>query len=300
MSRTVHVVSVSLGSSSRDVDQIVDLLGARVRIQRRGVNGDVEAARRLVAELDGTVDAFGLGGIDLYIQWAGRKYRFREARRIASAAVKTPIVCGAGLKDSLERRAIAALDPVVGWQGRRTLMTLGVDRFGMSEALLQHDADVRFGDMMFGLSVPLALRTFGQMSVLAALLGPIVTQVPFRWLYPTGSKQDAEATNERYVDHYRWAEVVAGDWHAIRRYAPARLEGLTILTNTTTKRDVAFLTAAGAARLFTTTPRYDGRTLATNLLEAAFVALRGPNLARADYDAILDEMAYAPTEVALG
>ena len=39
MSRTVHVVSVSLGSSSRDVDQTVDLLGARVRIQRRGVNG---------------------------------------------------------------------------------------------------------------------------------------------------------------------------------------------------------------------------------------------------------------------
>ena len=104
MSRSVHVVSVSLGSSSRDVDQTVELLGAQVRIQRRGVDGDVDAARRLVAELDGTVDAFGLGGIDLYIQWSGRRYHFRDARRIASAAVKTPIVCGAGLKDSLERR----------------------------------------------------------------------------------------------------------------------------------------------------------------------------------------------------
>ena len=300
MSRTVHVVSVSLGSSSRDVDQTVELLGASVRIQRRGVNGDVEAARRLVAELDGTIDAFGLGGIDLFMQWAGRKYYLREARHIASAAVKTPIVCGAGLKDSLERRAVAALEPVVGWQDRRTLMSLGVDRFGMSEALLQHGADVRFGDVMFGLGVPIPLRTFGQMSVLATLFGPIVTQVPIKWLYPTGSKQDTVATNERYVEHYRWADVVAGDWHAIRRYAPARLDGLTILTNTTTKKDVAFLAQAGAARLFTTTPRYDGRTLSTNLLEAAFVALRGPNLGRADYEAILDEMAYAPTEVALG
>ena len=294
------MVSVSLGSSSRDVDQTVELLGASVRIQRRGVNGDVEAARRLVAELDGTIDAFGLGGIDLFMQWAGRKYYLREARHIASAAVKTPIVCGAGLKDSLERRAVAALEPVVGWQDRRTLMTIGVDRFGMSEALLQHGADVRFGDAMFGLGVPIPLRTFRQMSVMASLLGPIVTQVPFKWLYPTGSKQDTVATNERYVEHYRWADVVAGDWHAIRRYAPARLDGLTILTNTTTKKDVAFLAQAGAARLFTTTPRYDGRTLSTNLLEAAFVALRGPNLGRADYEAILDEMAYAPTEVALG
>lgn len=299
MARRAHVVSVSLGSSSRDVDVTVELLGAEVRIQRRGVDGDVEAARRLIAELDGTVDAFGLGGIDLYLQWSGRRYHFRDARRIASAAVKTPIVCGAGLKDSLERRAVALLDPVLGWRGRRTLMTMAVDRFGMAEALLQHGADVRFGDLMFGLGLPVPLHTRRQMDWCAAVLGPVVTQFPIRWLYPTGKKQDVGTTNDRFPAHYAWAEVVAGDWHAIRRYAPARLDGKVILTNTTTQRDVDFLAAAGAARLFTTTPRYGGRSLATNLLEAAFVALRGPGLDRAGYDAILDEMGYAPTEVPL-
>lgn len=299
MARRVHVVSVSLGSSSRDVDVTVELLGAEVRIQRRGVDGDVEAARRLIAELDGTVDAFGLGGIDLYLQWAGRRYHFRDARRIASAAVKTPIVCGAGLKDSLERRAVALLDPEVGWRGRRTLLTMAVDRFGMAEALLQHGADVRFGDLMFGLGLPIRLRTRGQMDFVAATLGPVVTQFPIRWLYPTGKKQDTGATNDRYPAHYAWAEVIAGDWHAIRRYAPARLDGTIVLTNTTTQRDVDFLAAAGAARLFTTTPRYSGRSLATNLLDAAFVGLRGPGLDRAGYEAILDELCYAPTEVPL-
>ncbi len=299
MTRAVHVVSVSLGSSSRDVDVTVELLGAEVRIQRRGVDGSVAAARRLVEELDGHVDAIGLGGIDLFIQWSGRRYHFREARHIASAALKTPVVCGAGLKDSLERRAVAALDGPIGWRGRPTLMTLSVDRFGMSEALLAHGADVRFGDLMFGLGVPLPLTSFGQVDVVARLLGPIVTRVPFAWLYPTGEKQQITTTNERYAAHYAWADVVAGDWHAIRRYAPARLDGITVLTNTTTRADVAFLAAAGASRLFTTTPRYEGRSLATNLLEAAFVALRGPDLGRAGYDAILDEMAYAPTEVPL-
>jgi hypothetical protein len=299
MGRSVHVVSVSLGSSSRDVDVTVELLGAEVRFERRGVDGDMEAARRLVGELDGVVDAIGLGGIDLFIQWSGRRYHFRDARRIASAATRTPVVCGAGLKDSLERRAVAALDASVGWSGRRTLLTLAVDRFGMAESLLQHGADVRFGDLMFGLGLPVPLHTFRQMDFVARTLGPIVTRLPFSWLYPTGKKQDRPATDERYAAHYRWAEVVAGDWHAIRRYAPARLDGLTILTNTTTKKDVAFLAAAGAARLVTTTPRYEGRSLATNLLEAAFVALRGPDLGRAGYDAILDEMGYAPTEIPL-
>ena len=297
---TKHVVSVSLGSSTRDVDLEVELLGERLRIERRGTDGSVAGARALVAELDGRVDAIGLGGLDLFLQWMGRRYYFREARHIASAATRTPVVCGAGLKDTLERRAVAALEPSVGWRGRRVLMTIAVDRFGMSEALVAHGADVRFGDLMFALGVPVPLRSVRSVDAVARMLAPAITKMPIAWLYPTGAKQTKATTTERYVAHYRWAEVVAGDWHAIRRYAPARLDGLTVLTNTTTKADVAFLSAAGAARLVTTTPRFEGRSLATNLLEAAFVALRGRDLGQAGYEVVLDELGYAPTEVRLG
>jgi hypothetical protein len=294
-----HVVSVSLGSSSRDVDVTVELLGGRVRIQRRGTDGDVAAARRLVGELDGVVDAIGLGGLDLFLQWMGRRYYFREARYIAAAAKRTPVVCGAGLKDTLERRAIALLDGTVGWRGRRVLLTGGLDRFGMAESLVEHEADVRFGDLMFAFGIPWPVHSMRVLDGLARVLAPAVTKLPVSWIYATGSSQTRTTTDERFVRHYRWAEVVAGDWHMIRRYAPARLDGLTILTNTTTKADVAFLAAAGAKRLVTTTPRFEGRSLATNLLEAAFVALRGRDLGRAGYEAILDEMGYAPTEIPL-
>jgi hypothetical protein len=294
-----HVVSVSLGSSSRDVDVTVELLGEQVRIERRGTDGDVAAARRLVGELDGVVDAIGLGGIDLFLQWMGRRYHFREARYIAAAATRTPVVCGAGLKDSLERRAVALLDGSVGWRGRRVLVTSAVDRFGMAESLVEHGADVRFGDLMFTLGLPWAIRSMQTLDRVARTIAPALTQLPMKWLYPTGTKQTTSATNERFAEHYRWAEVVAGDWHMIRRYAPARLDGLTVFTNTTTRSDVAFLAAAGAARLVTTTPRFEGRSLATNLLEAAFVALRGPDIGRVGYEAILDELDYAPTEVPL-
>jgi hypothetical protein len=294
-----HVVSVSLGSSARDVDVTVELLGETVRIQRRGTDGSVAGARALVAELDGQVDAIGLGGLDLFLQWMGRRYYFREARVIASAAKRTPVVCGAGLKDTLERRAVALLDRSVGWRGRRVLLTVAVDRFGMAEALVAHHADVRFGDLMFALGLPWPIHSMRTLDRVARTLAPPLTKLPIAWLYPTGSQQSKATTSQRFAAHYAWAEVVAGDWHTIRRYAPERLDGLTIFTNTTTKADVAFLAAAGAARLVTTTPRFEGRSLATNLLEAAFVALRGPDQGRAGYDAILDELDYAPTEVPL-
>lgn len=294
-----HVVSVSLGSSARDVDVTVPLLGEMVRIQRRGTDGSVAAARALVAELDGQVDAIGLGGLDLFLQWMGRRYYFREARVIASAAKRTPVVCGAGLKDTLERRAVAALDASVGWRGRRVLLTVAVDRFGMAEALVEHGADMRFGDLMFALGLPWPIHSMPALDRVARTLAPPLTKLPISWLYPTGTKQNAPGTSQRFAAHYAWAEVVAGDWHTIRRYAPERLDGLTIFTNTTTKADVAFLAQAGAARLVTTTPRFEGRSLATNLLEAAFVALRGRDQGRAGYERILDELAYAPTEIAL-
>lgn len=298
--RALHVVSVSLGSSSRDADLTTELLGHELRMERRGTDGDVAAAHRLVGELDGRVDAIGLGGIDLFLQWAGRRYYFRQARWIASAAKGTPVVCGAGLKDSLERRVVAWLDGRQPWRDRRVLMTVAVDRFGMAEALLEHGADVRFGDLMFALGLPLRLQSMAALDRVARLIAPVVTQLPVSWVYPTGTKQTAQATTERYKADFAWAEVVAGDWHTIRRYAPARLDGLTVLTNTTTTQDVAFLQQAGAAELITTTPRYGGRSVATNLLEAAFVALRGRDMGREGFDAVLDEMHYKPEVMTLG
>lgn len=290
------VVSVSLGSSRRDADEQVELLGHRVRMVRRGVGGDLKAARALVRELDGRVDAIGLGGTDLYLRVGDRRYRIRDAARIASAAASTPVVCGAGLKDSLERGAVAALEPLVGWQGRRVLMVSSVDRFGMAEALAQHGADVLYGDLMFGLGLDVPVRTIDALRRLASTVLPVVVRLPFKWFYPTGDAQDAPP-KPRHARHYAWAEVLAGDWHYIRSHAPSDLKGKDVLTNTTTAEDVAFLRQAGARRLVTTTPRLGTRTVGTNLLEAAFVAVEGApgELSRARYDELVDAAGLAPT-----
>ena len=294
------VVSVSLGSPRRDADVEVELLGHRVRMVRRGVGSDVAAARSLVAELDGQVDAIGIGGADIYLRVGGRRYRIRDAALVASAARRTPVVCGAGLKDSLERSAVDALEPVVGWRGRRVLMVSSVDRFGMAEALVRHGADVTFGDLVFGLGLDVPLRSLAAVERLASVALPVITRLPFRWFYPTGDAQDA-APKPRHQRHYRWAEVLAGDWHYIRANAGPDLTGKDVLTNTTTAEDVAFLRSAGARRLATTTPRVGGRSVGTNLLEAAFVAVEGApgELTRGRYDELVAAAGLGPTVLEL-
>lgn len=290
----VRAVSVSIGSSRRDVEVEVELLGKRVRIERRGTDGDMRLAARMIRELDGEVDAIGLGGLDLFVMAAGRRYYLRDGVRLAREAKRTPVVCGAGLKDTLERVAIEKLDEHIGWQDRKVLMVSAVDRFGMAEALALHDAQVLYGDLIYALGLPLPIYRVRQMELVARLLLPVVTQLPISWFYPTGNKQESGEAGHR-ARYFEWAEVIAGDFHFIKRYAPARLDGKVILTNTTTADDVAELRSRGLATLITTTPRFGGRSLATNLLEAALVAVVGRHpLSGDEYREVIAEAGLEP------
>ncbi len=89
-----RAVSVSLGSSAGDKRVIVHLKGEEISIERIGTDGDVPKAQRLFAELDGQVDAFGVGGVDLYLRLGGREYPLHAALKLVKDVHQTPVVDG--------------------------------------------------------------------------------------------------------------------------------------------------------------------------------------------------------------
>ena len=70
------VISISLGSSTRDHIVKTEILGEEFIIERKGTDGDKKEACRLFTELDGKYDAFGIGGIDLYLYSGKNRYTF--------------------------------------------------------------------------------------------------------------------------------------------------------------------------------------------------------------------------------
>lgn len=293
------VVSVSLGSSTRDHHVTADILGETFTIERRGTDGDLQKAVRLVGELDGQVDAIGLGGIDLYVVTRSRRYTIRDALRIAGAAKKTPVVDGSGLKNTLERRVVQTLqqDGTLPLAGRTVLLVSAVDRFGMAEAMEAAGARLIIGDLIFGLGIPIPLHTLKSVDVLGSILLPVLCRLPFKLLYPTGKEQEHVSGEGKYSKYYTAAEVIAGDYHFIRKHLPQRLDGKVILTNTVTAADVDLLRGRGLARLITTTPELGGRSFGTNVMEAVLVAVagKGPGeLTPADYEGLLDRIGFRP------
>jgi hypothetical protein len=293
-----HAVSVSIGSSKRDKVVEVELLGEKVRIERRGTDGDMEKAAQLYKELDGKVDAFGVGGADLGALVDGKFYPFHSVKPMVRFVEKTPLVDGGGLKNTLENKAPAFLDKYLGdyiaEKGRKVFVTLGVDRWGLSKSFVEAGYEVVFGDLMFALDVPMAIRSLGGLRLLAKLMIPIVTRFPFEWLYPTGEKQDERVP--KYEKYYRWATVIAGDCHYVKRHMPDGMDGKIVVTNTTTPDDVELFRSLGVKYLVTTTPVLDGRSFGTNMMEAALVAVSGKGrpLTWEEYDELLEKLNFEP------
>lgn len=292
------VISISLGSSERDHVVETEILGERFFIQRQGTDGDMKKAIQLFEKFDGQVDALGMGGIDLYIHSGDKRYVFRDAQKLIANVYQTPVVDGSGLKNTLERRAVKYLVEKFGQdiKTKRVLLVCAMDRFGMAQALVDEGYNVVFGDVIFTLGLPIPLKSLKTLDRLAKMLCPIITRAPFKLVYPTGNKQNQEK-HERYSKYYEAADIIAGDFHYIKKYLPQKITGKLILTNTVTPKDIQMLKERGAWMLVTTTPDLNGRSFGTNVMEGVLVSLsqkKPEELTTEDYNRLLDKIGFEP------
>ena len=297
-----RVVSVSLGSSKRDKTSHAEILSEQFEISRIGTNGDMEKFAQMVRELDGKVDAIGLGGTDRYLWTHKKRYTIRDTEKLARNAKVSPIVDGSGVKNTLERKTIEYLQEngIIDFSEKKVMVVCGVDRFGMAQSIAKVAKEVIYGDVMFTLGIPFPLRSYRALCLIADMLLPVFCRLPFEWLYPTGEKQDK--IEPKFQKYYEWADIIAGDYLIIKKTMPTvesgLLEGKVIISNTVTADDVQMLSDRKLKMLVTSTPKYDGRYYATNVLEGILITLLGKrpeNVTLDDYEGLLKRLDWKPT-----
>jgi hypothetical protein len=294
-----EVVGISIGSSKRDHEVELELLGETVRIRREGTDGDMDKAVARIRELDGKVDAFGMGGIDLFLTAAGRDYHFRDAKRFSDAAKVTPLLDGTGLKSAVEADVIRFMREDLGLElkGKRALVTSAVDRWGMTEALYEAGCTLEVGDLLYALDIPIMMHDKRTTERVIHLLAPVVVLLPFKWLYPTEADHTTEVEAESKHAHlYRDNDIIAGDYKYVRQWMPNDMAGKWVVTNTTTAADLDFLRDRGVELIVTSTPRLEGRSFGTNVIEATLVALKGATgrLPASEYLTLMREIGFTP------
>jgi hypothetical protein len=291
-----RAVSVSLGSSARDKRVEVDLKGQPIRVERIGTDGDVQKARQLFAELDGQVDALGVGGVDLYLRLDDREYPLHAALKLVQDVHRTPVVDGRGLKHTLERRVFELAEDALGGlpHFRRAFVPVAVDRLGLAQAAADVSDEVIIGDLMVALGIPIDIRGIAQFRRVARVLLPIVSYFPMSLLFYGSSDEEPAPKYERY---WREADLLAGDFLFMRKYLPDDIAGKTVITNTTTPENIELLRARGVRQVITTTPRYEGRSFGTNMMEAMLTAYAGRGRALSDDELndLIDELDLRPS-----
>lgn len=296
MSTPKRVVSISLGSSSRDHRVEVELLGQQIVIERIGTDGDVRRAKALYEELDGQVDCLGIGGAVLWIDALDRRYALPQVFSLIANVRRTPVVDGSGFKNVVERQVAQVIEREIAPAAahKRVLVTSAVDRLGLTLSFVEAGYEVVYGDLMFALGLPIAVRSLAGLNRLAHLLGPIVRHLPMSMLYPTGEREDVNTP--RFTKWFRWARVIAGDGNYITRYMPPDMRDKIVATNTTTARDVALYRERGVRYLVTSTPRLGTRSFGTNVMEAVLVALAGKGRPLESHEVreLLDALGWRP------
>ncbi len=289
-----HAVSISLGSSKRNKCVTIALKGEEIMVERIGLDGDVAKARQMYLDLDGKVDAFGVGGVDLYLRLDEREYPLRAALKMVKGVTKTPLCDGRGLKHTLERRVFELARPQLDdVHFKQAFVPVAVDRLGLAQAVSEVSDRTIFGDLMVALGVPLPVIGVPAFKRIARIMLPIVSYFPMDMLF-YGS--DGAEHKPKYVKYFEESDLIAGDYLFMRKYMPARLDGKTVLTNTTTEENIELFRSRGVKTVITSTPRYDGRSFGTNMMEAVLTAYagKGRRLTDEELNGLIDELGLKP------
>lgn len=270
-----EIISISLGPSGNDYAFTAQMFGEEFHTQRLGTDGDLNRARELVARFDGQVDAIGLGGMNLLFTVGRHTFVHQHIQRVASAAQTTPVVDGAHLKNTLERWAVSQVarqQPGI-FDYKQIFVLSGIHRYAVAQVLSRFTNQIIFGDPIFQLNLPFALRSLGQLERYARWVLPRLCQAPYNRLYPVGPEQDR--LTPRGAKYFEAADVIVGDIAYLRRFAPEDLRLKIIVTNTLSAHDLKSLEERGVESVITPVPPLgDERCFVDiDVVEAIFTSL---------------------------
>jgi hypothetical protein len=297
----LNVVSVSLGSPTRNKKVQTKILNQDITIERIGTGGDEKQTRQLFRELDGKVDVLTMGGMDMEVSVDDHVYPIRAAKKLIQDVKTTPVVDGHQLKYVLERRVLELIQEDFGEfpHFNTIFIPTGIDRIGLAEAITPKCNKLIIGDLILTLDIPIAVYGLNNLKRLAHILMPVIGFLPLSAINPPGSKD--EACKPKHSKIWQSANCIAGDMLYIRKYAPDQLNCDLVITNTTTEENIALLKQKGIKTVITMSPRFNGRSFGTNVMEGVLTALSGKQrqLTREELNQMIDETGIKPTIIRL-
>jgi predicted amino acid dehydrogenase len=288
--------------SDRDETVTGVILGQELEVRLVGCHGQVEKARQLIRDFDGKVDAIGLDGMPAALNLAGVTRPHKSGSKLLAEAKQTPVVDGSGIRYALESWSIILADraqPGI-FSKKHVLMVPGLNHTTLIRALSRYTNQVRFADPVIFFALP-DFPGVGMRRIAKRIAAPTLDQLgdaPFRRIYP----QPGKPGSPRSTRPFKWADILAGDIGAIRRYAPQNLKRKIVICEWASAEDLDDLRQRKVSIVVSLIPNLEGDGgidhRSSAMIEAALVALRAEAdlpLTENTYLDLVSEIAWQPT-----
>ncbi len=249
-----QIVHLHLARNGLPYEGDVQLLGEHFHILSIPTGGDVDLAVRLIEQVNETsaADVIALDGLPLVLEAGQERMRPVSADRLAAASPNVPLVDGSGVRGAFERWAVQLIqqsEPGL-FAHKRVLFTPSLNHIGLVEAISQLKAECRWADpiLYYGHSRPTTSEAAARHRA-DRLLKNISNKGYERIFPPAGQPR-----RQRSRAAFEWADILAGDIPAIRRYAPQDLRRKVVIGECASDEAVSDLRKRGAGVLITTMP----------------------------------------------
>jgi predicted amino acid dehydrogenase len=303
-----QILHLHLGKDSQPQQTTLRFLDGVFTIRSIGTGGDIDTVVRLIAEADamGKVDAIALDGIVTELRLGRERVKHQWAAGIEAASKRTPLADGHAVRGAFERwaiRLVSEREPGI-FARRRVLLAPGLNHNGLADGLAAFSDQRRWAEPVFYYNLPGAATGEVAMRQMTHRILEVVQDKPYRRIFP----QAGEPGQPRSAMPFEWAQIIAGDLPAIRRYAPQTLRGKLVIAECATIADEADLRQRGVETLVTTMPPVGPHGLDSSqparwpaaVIEACMVAQLGTQSGReGDFLNLMAELVWTPSVVSL-
>jgi predicted amino acid dehydrogenase len=276
-------------------NETLTFLGQEIQIHQIGCHGDPEKTKSWIESNDGQFDVIGLEGLPANLQLGSARKLHPIGQSLSKSASVTPVVDGSGAQQGIERWGIVLANRVQPgiFSQKKILMVPGLNHQGLAQALSGHSQFIRYADPVVYFALP-QFPGVGSRLTLDRVAGLSLEQLkdaPFRRIFP----RSGQAGTPRSAEPFHWADVLAGDIGAIRRYAPFDLQHKTVIVTSACEEDLDDLRRRGVSIVVTLIPDLSGNShllgWGSATIEAVLASLRPSADAPLTEDTYLDLLA---------
>jgi predicted amino acid dehydrogenase len=292
------VVSVSLGSSSKDYEFQTRFLGQHFQVSRVGADEDEGKAWELLRRYQSEADAIGLGMIRDHYDIGSRRHVHKDTERLLNVVTRVPATTGSDLRRLLQVRAVRHVQrKLVNYFNNNLVLFLsGMVNYDMALAMSDYTPNLKFADAVLDTGAPAILTSLDQLEVYARGAQIASSFLPTERLsrLPGLSKLRKEIlTREMEKCH-----VIVGTYDDIAVFGtPANLEGKTLITSAIDDDALEFFKDCNVNLVVDVSPMLFDQVVGLNTIQAMVLAAletTPEELSEHDLEEIVEELKIEP------